>query len=82
MIDAMVEKMVCEDLHKGRLADDVYTVSATDSTHRRLALNLAMKVWPRGMFAIVAEMDVPLRFQADLITAMGDLLRDGGQAGG
>jgi hypothetical protein len=57
-------------------------VSATDSTHRRLALNLAMKVWPRGMFAIVAEMDVPPRFQADVITAMGDLLRDGGQAGG
>ncbi|KAF3036987.1 hypothetical protein E8E11_002811 [Didymella keratinophila] len=81
-IDAIMEKMVCDDLVYADLAKDAYAVPSTDSPHRKLAIDIAINVWPREMFAIVADRECPPRFQTDLITAMGNLLRDCGRAGG
>lgn len=78
LIDMAGEKMSLEYVSFVNLSEVVYSASPRGSRHRKLAVDLAIKVWVDCHFIYTASCNYCQEFSADLIIAMGGKLRAGG----
>jgi hypothetical protein len=70
-----MEKMYTEDEYIIDFPLFIYPTSTRESPHRKLAVDIAVRVWLAASFEAAAERDLPGDFYADTVAIIGRKLR-------
>ncbi|KAF9695651.1 hypothetical protein EKO04_006359 [Ascochyta lentis] len=77
LIDLATEKMSSDEEYTHSFPGYIYPTSPAQSPHRKLAVDIAVKVWHKESFLEAPKADHPSEFLADLVAELGSKARTG-----
>lgn len=77
LVDSMIERMCDKKKDIRSIARYIYPHSSKGSRHKTFALDCALRFWPAKGFEDLQRKEYPEEFKADLLTAVGSVLREG-----
>lgn len=75
LIDLFIQKMTDENKYFEELPNFIYPLTHAQSPARKLAVDVAVKMWNVETYQRVGKADYPAEFLADVVTKLGSRIR-------